>query len=266
MICPLCQQNKGVYAFTTNEFHGKYSSSKNIFKFYRCQKCFSYFPDITKININNYYTPTYRHTVSFIEKFFIHRNYNTQIKIIDNLFHSKQVSLLDVGCGNGEFINNLPKSYFKTGIDIKIDKPKPSLIQDDFIDHQFTDKFNLITFWHSLEHFTNPIAAIIKAKNILQNNGYIIISIPVSDSASFKLNPSKAYHLDPPRHIFIPNTIQFKKILGKYFSSVKVIDLPYEFPLDLYWTLKNSHKKYLIPIFPILKYIFPETKLFLCRR
>ncbi|MDO8610161.1 MAG: methyltransferase domain-containing protein, partial [bacterium] len=208
----------------------------------------------------------YRHIPSFIENLIIKFNFLQLNLITKYIFNNKSISVLDVGCGAGDYLKQLPKNYKKTGIDIKIDNKKSKLIEADFTKYNFNKKFDLINFSHSLEHFTNPTFAISKSFNLLNKNGVVIISLPVSDSFSFRFNSKKAFHLDPPRHIFIPNTSKFKKILQNNFSQVSTISILFEFPLDLFWTLVNSKYKYLIPIFPILKIIKPETKLFICRR
>lgn len=265
MTCPLCQSTNSKYQFITNEFHGHYTNSKDVFRYYQCQKCLSIFPDISKINITDFYTKSYRQKSNILEKFIVKINFIQQYILIKLIFKSKKISILDVGCGAGNFLKQLPNTYSKTGIDIKIDDPKSKLIQADFLKYKFNQKFDLITFNHSLEHLLNPQKALTKAKSLLNKNGIIIIDIPVSDSCSFLLNPSKAFHLDPPRHIFIPNTDKFKNILIKYFPKVTIKSNPLEFPLDLFWTLKNSRKKFLLPIFPLLKILKPETKLYICQ-
>jgi len=264
--CPVCQSKNTIYKFISNDFHGKFSKSKNKFKYYQCQNCLTIFPDISKVNLKKYYDSTYRHKINFIESILINTNYKIINLLIKIIFKNKKISVLDVGCGNGNYLKQLPKKYKTLGIDIKIDKENPKLIESDFIKYKFKNKFDLIIFSHSLEHFINPIMAINKAKKLLNNKGIVIISIPISDSLSFKINPSKAYHLDPPRHIFIPNSKLFNKILLTYFSSVKTLYHPFEFILDLFWTIYYSKNKLLLPFFPILKIIFPETKLFICRR
>lgn len=266
MICPLCLSSSNIYQFSTNEFHGRYTKTKSIFKYYRCLSCHSIFPDIFKIKLSSYYSSTYRHNPSLLEKILIKINFLYLNLITKFLFKNKNIAVLDIGCGSGDYLNQLPKKYKKTGIDIKIDIKKSNLIEADFLQYKFNTKFDLIIFSHSLEHFVNPPLALSLAKKLLNNNGAIIISLPISNSYSFKINSSKAFHLDPPRHVFIPNSKYFKKILSKYFSIVTDTSIPFEFPLDLFWTIKNSKYKYLLPIFPILKIIKPETKLFICHR
>lgn len=266
MICPLCNSQEIEYIFTTNEFHGKYTKTSDKFKYYKCLNCQSIFPDIDNVNLKDFYKTNYRHHPKLIEKIIIKTNFIIQNTILKLLFGNKSISILDVGCSTGDYLNQLPNYYKKTGIDIKIDDKKSKLIEADFLKHNFNKKFDIINFSHSLEHFINPSLAISRAYNLLNKNGVVIISLPVSDSFSFILNPTKAFHLDPPRHVFIPDTYKFKKIIQNTFSSVKILSIPFEFPLDLFWTLKNSQYKYLIPIFPLLKILKPETKLFVCRR
>jgi len=266
MICPLCNSHEIKYIFTTNEFHGKYSPSPDKFKYYQCLNCQSLFPNIDNINLKEFYKTNYRHLPKLIEKIIIKLNFFFQNTLLKILFKNKSISILDVGCGNGDYLNQLSKKYKKTGIDIKIDNKKSKLIQADFLKYKFSKKFDVINFSHSLEHLINPQLAITRAHSLLNKNGVVIISLPVVDSYSFIINPKKAFHLDPPRHIFIPDTTKFKQILQNKFFNVKIFSIPFEFPLDLFWTLINSQYKFIIPIFSILKLLKPETKLFVCRR
>jgi len=266
MICPLCHLSSNKYQFSTNEFHGQYTKTNSIFKYYQCLDCQSIFPDISKINLKNYYSSTYRHQPHIIESILVKLNFLYLNLITKFLFKNKNISVLDIGCGSGDYLNQLPPNYKKTGIDIKIDNKKTNLIQADFLQYKFKAKFDLIIFSHSLEHMVNPTKAILKAKSLLKNNGKIIISLPVNDCYSFIINPAKAFHLDPPRHVFVPNSKYFKKMLSKHFSAVSSLFIPYEFPLDLFWSLINNQTKYLLTLFPLLKIIKPETKLFICHR
>lgn len=265
MICPLCQSTSTQYQFSTNEFHGRYAKTNSVFIYYRCQSCQSIFPDISKINLGSFYTSTYRHQPNLLEKILIKINFLYLNLIVKSIFKNKTISVLDIGCGHGDYLNQLPPKYKKTGIDIKIDYKNSNLIEADFLHYKFNTKFDLIIFSHSWEHFTNPSLALTLASKLLNKNGAVFISTPVSNSYSFIINPSQAFHLDPPRHVFIPNSKYLKIILSKYFSIVTDTSISFEFPLDLFWTIKNSKHKYLLPLFPILKLIKPETKLFICR-
>jgi len=51
----------------------------------------------------------------------------------------------------------------------------------DFETYQFTQKFNMIWIYHTLECFIDPISSLIKASNLLTEDGMIFIGTPDTD-------------------------------------------------------------------------------------
>jgi 2-polyprenyl-3-methyl-5-hydroxy-6-metoxy-1,4-benzoquinol methylase len=126
---------------------------------------------------------------------------NTKTKYTD--------SILDVGTGNGGTLAELFKIGFKnlTGIDpfIKQETAEGSikiLRKSIFEIHQ---KFHTIMMHHSLEHMFNPIDVISKAKELLEENGTLLIRIPIMGNYAWQTYNQFWCGLDAPRHIFIPS-------------------------------------------------------------
>jgi SAM-dependent methyltransferase len=254
MNCPLCCSPKNTSIFTANNFHGHHqlNSQKIIIK--KCLQCGCIFPKV-KVDKNfykKYYPQNYQVKNNFLGKIWQKLNDSYKYKLIP-----KNSSLLDIGCGQADYINSLPKNIHAFGIDINPLKGK-NLIKDDFLKHNFSQKFDTITFWHSLEHFSDPHQAINKSLSLLKKHGRILISIPNTNSLAFKISQNKWFHLDPPRHIFLPNNQNIKQLFPQN-SQLKICYLPFKFPLDLYWSLKR--KPYLRLIYPILKLFDRETML-----
>jgi 2-polyprenyl-3-methyl-5-hydroxy-6-metoxy-1,4-benzoquinol methylase len=100
----------------------------------------------------------------------------------------KQGKILDIGCGEGVFINELNKRKFDVyGIDLNkwaIAKAKKTFglkkLQVvsiyDFVDEG--NRFELITFFEVLEHVGNPREFIRKVKSFLNEDGFISFSVP----------------------------------------------------------------------------------------
>jgi len=254
MKCPLCQSLNNNFLFNSYNIHGHHYYGNQKFKLYECQQCKCIFP---KINVdNNYFKKYYPHKYNkkspLLEKAW--SNFNNYLK---KKFLPKQGTLLDVGCGEGQFLRSLPPTIHATGIDLNISPDsRLSFIKNDFIKYKFSQKYDVITFWHSLEHFPDPQKTINKAVKMLNNNGQIIISIPNTNSLAFKLGKENWYHLDSPRHLFLPNNINIKNIFPKKFK-IKISYNPVEFPLDLFWSTKNI--PLLWPIYPLLKLFDKET-------
>ncbi len=252
--CSFCQSTKNKYIFTVFNVHGRHQYGKEKFKFYECNQCQCIFPkiDINQNYYKKYYPQKYNSKPSTLEKMYSSFNYLQRKKYLP-----KKGTLLDVGCGQGQYINSLSQNIIATGIDLNIGKNNASnIIKADFYNYKFTNKYDIITFWHSLEHFSNPKKTINKAIKLLKKGGKIIISIPNTNSLSFKLGKENWFHLDSPRHLFLPSDKNIKNLFPKN-SQLKIKYFPFEFPLDLFWSLKRV--KYLRIIYPILKIFDHET-------
>ena len=113
----------------------------------------------------------------------------------------KNGTLLDVGCGRGYFLHACRNGFTPVGFDI-------SMANRDFISCQlnieFIDdptklkqrRFDVITFWHSLEHFPD----------LLDNRGILVIDVPNHDSIDAFMErehwpgwdlPFHCYHFTP---------------------------------------------------------------------
>lgn len=122
---------------------------------------------------------------------------------------SKNMTILDVGCGDGSLIDALNWSGYKSlmGLDPYL---KENLIKNGFkllkkgIDELKGDKiFDVIMLHHSFEHVENPSEVLLHIKRLLKKDGLCIIRIPVSDSYAFDLYKENWVQLDAPRHFFL---------------------------------------------------------------
>ncbi len=240
MICPICFYSKPKKIFIATNRHGSHQLSTENIPIYKCLNCGCIFPKVT-IN-KNYY-----------QKFYPSNYYSKQICLPDfrKYLFKRPGHLLDVGCGQGEFIYSLPKYITPTGIDINAPNSK-NLINSDFLKHNFKRRYDYITFWHSLEHFQNPRVVIKKALSLLKKDGILYISIPNTSSLAFRFGREYWFHLDSPRHLFLPNNKNIKLLFPANYS-VKTTYNIWSFPLDLFHSLKK---------YPYLRFFYPILKLF----
>lgn len=114
--------------------------------------------------------------------------------------------ILDVGCGNGDLLYSFNKNGFKNlyGIDPFLEKSKSVQNIKLFKKEIFVvdNRFDLIIFNHSFEHIWEQKRTIDKAKELLNQNGIIIIRIPILNEA-FRIYQENWIQLDPPRHFFL---------------------------------------------------------------
>lgn len=134
----------------------------------------------------------------------------------------RALSILDVGCGNGRELAYLLRAGFTNlyGIDPFIerdilDKQKQglSIFKKDL--WHWDKQHDLITFNHSLEHFTlSPIAVLSRVADLLKSQGKCVVRVPVADSYAFNHYKSDWVQIDAPRHYFIP-TVKSMRLLAE---------------------------------------------------
>ena len=63
-------------------------------------------------------------------------------------------------------------------------------------------KFNIITFWHSLEHMINLNEILNKCNSLLDQDGFLVIAVPNINSFDSKHYKERWAALDVPRHLW----------------------------------------------------------------
>jgi SAM-dependent methyltransferase len=131
------------------------------------------------------------------------------LRILKNF--NKKANILDVGCGIGNLLLEMKKWGYSnlTGIDpfIENDIFYPSgvkILKQTVNEHK--DKYDLIMLHHSFEHMPEPHNVLENIYKILNDDGILLIRIPVSDSYAFRKYQNNWYQLDAPRHFFLHTT------------------------------------------------------------
>ena len=114
---------------------------------------------------------------------------------------------LDIGCATGIFLEYLKsRGISAKGVDVSAEmvarareKGLDASSEDLF---SFEGKFNMITLWDVLEHFTNPAAALKKVNQLLEKDGNLVIETPCRGFISDYFGP-KWRHYNPPQHIYL---------------------------------------------------------------
>jgi len=106
---------------------------------------------------------------------------------------SNGVKIADIGCGTGKILQKLDNKYLNcdlTGLDISSDmisvahtrkitgNNNITLVNNDFMEYDFKDYYDIIIFSYVLHHMDNPIEALKKAKDMLTDKGKILFSVP----------------------------------------------------------------------------------------
>ncbi len=162
------------------------------------------------------------------------------IDVLLNLSHKtsfKGTSLLDVGANDGKFLKKIRLLDFKKliGIDPFMDGSKGfgkkiKLLKKDIFN--LNDKFDYVILNHSIEHVKNPIKVMKKLREIIKDDGIVLIRTPLADSYAFKKYKQDWCHLDAPRHILI-FTHKSMKISAKK-SGFKIKKIIYDATEDTF--------------------------------
>lgn len=132
-------------------------------------------------------------------------------ELMSKMFKENKINynskILDIGCGSGTFLYELSEIGFadlngmEPFIEEEINK-KEFKIYKSFIDDFNPNKtYDLIFLKDSLEHMESPYLSIKKAKELLEDDGYLIITIPVKTEYFYNLYGEHWFQLDAPRHL-----------------------------------------------------------------
>jgi 2-polyprenyl-3-methyl-5-hydroxy-6-metoxy-1,4-benzoquinol methylase len=118
--------------------------------------------------------------------------------------------VLDVGCGRGLMLRFLKNwGYEVDGVELDnlaARRAEQNLRQDIFnsldeVKSSGKERYQVICFWHSLEHLPEPGYALQTADQLLATGGTLVISAPHMASIQSRLSGKDWLHLDLPRHL-----------------------------------------------------------------
>jgi 2-polyprenyl-3-methyl-5-hydroxy-6-metoxy-1,4-benzoquinol methylase len=177
-----------------------------------------------------------------VKKYTLHK----KIKLI-NQFSKNGKSILDIGCGTGEFLAMAKSENWATfGVEPNLQAREKTNLKKinvvaslEDLEHQ---KFNVISLWHVLEHLPDLQNQIKKISALLKEEGTLIIAVP-----NFKSNDAKHYKehwaaYDTPRHLwhFSQNTISR---LFKEHNYRVIQTIPMKFDSYYVSLLSEKYKK-----------------------
>lgn len=214
MECLICNSNnqKNIFSQCTDLEYAKGGK----YNFYKCGNCgLIYINPVPSINELLSFYPSdyhgYTESRSALTKFLINLNTKSRARLYKKLIGGKG-NILDVGSADGNHFSLLNK-YGKWnfwGIEFNEEIAKKGrnngfkIITDTLENHNFNGlKFDLIIMNNLIEHVTNPVETLNKAKEILNLGGIIIGETPNVNSLDFHLFGKYWGGLHVPRHTFI---------------------------------------------------------------
>ncbi len=141
-----------------------------------------------------------------------------------NTFSSSSKTLLDFGCGTGDFLETAKQKHWNvTGIEpneqarrIANTKTNHSVFNTDALQKLKANSFDVITLWHVLEHVPDLEAKLKIFKTLLKPNGTLVIAVPNYKSYDATYYKSFWAAYDVPRHLWHFNKNAISKLMDKY--------------------------------------------------
>jgi 2-polyprenyl-3-methyl-5-hydroxy-6-metoxy-1,4-benzoquinol methylase len=168
----------------------------------------------TKTVVNDEKIEKYYNTIDYLP----HSNNKTLVSFLFDFFSNIMVknktsfmlrlgtvsTYLDYGCGVGKLINSMKKKgvasygYDTSSLAVSACNNKSLKASSNLGD--LPNQFDLISFWHSLEHVSDYTKVLKKTKQILSKNGSLVVALPNYDSFDAKFYSKFWAAYDTPRH------------------------------------------------------------------
>lgn len=118
-------------------------------------------------------------------------------------------TILDLGSGGGEFVKLCVRAGFEAwGVDLRSSLDtgvsqgdRAKIFHGDFQQCDLPiNYFDIITMYHSLEHFHRPLDVLKKINKLLKSGGLLLVLVPNIDSLQFRLFRGRWFAIEAPRH------------------------------------------------------------------
>lgn len=156
-------------------------------------------------------------------------------------------TLLDIGCGTGDFLSVCNSNgWIVSGIEpnekaraIANNKTNNKVFKIEQLLKFEKHSFDVITLWHVLEHLPKLQDHLSIIKNLLKENGTLIIAVPNYNSYDAKFYKEFWAAYDAPRHLWHFSQTAINKLFLKQDMVVKKV-LPLKY--DAYYVSLLSEK------------------------
>lgn len=272
--CAICQnkeklsimykENFDAEKISAETFSARRTPDRMHYRFVKCLNCGLIFsnPILEPQKIASLYSESNFHYD--IEAPYLKKTYSDQLKTILKSKDVSKMKLLDIGCGDGFFLEGAKKLGIDdvNGIEpgkktvakapkwlrekIKVNILKKGLFKQN--------TFDIICCFHTLDHIVKPTNFLQLVKSLLKKGGVAFFVVHDTDGLSVKIFGEKSPIFDI-EHIYLFNPQTLRRIfLNNDFKVKKVYDLKNTYPLS-YWCRMMPMPKFIkLPLLKVLKF------------
>lgn len=149
----------------------------------------------------------------------------------------RKMRILDVGCGDGQFLRYLAQGGYELLIGVEHDYARRANAQSrgitvlPSISELGNARYDLIVMWHVLEHVRRPMEMLSGLAEHLATGGVLLVSIPNHAGWTTRFFGKYSCYLDYGRHIWYWNNDIIRQIRGiqPYFEVVELRGCNFEY-------------------------------------
>lgn len=241
--CLVCGSPQSEPLFTASD--RLYHTTSKQFAVVRCGECglVRLDPHPTPLELGQYYPENYwfspdETTASRMEEAYRRLVLRDHVRFVTQALRSSRATgpLLDIGCGGGLFLGMMRQRGFRVvGLDFSRQAAaiawrrqlSPAICADVEKAPLRAGSLAGITMFHVMEHLYDPRAYLNAARELLAQDGRLVVQVPNASSWQFRLLGRAWNGVDVPRHLFdfrdrdVERLLQgcgFEVIRRKYFS------------------------------------------------
>lgn len=225
--CPVCSNRLATYIREVED-----TVTGQHFDVLKCDACGVGVTNPFPKQLSPHYAEYYGSRHGFSAKFCARRRMALVTKMAGE---GKGRRLLDVGCGDGMFLQAARKRGWQTvGTELN---PEPARRMGFEVFRNLDEcadqgPFSIVTLWHSLEHMSDPRAVIEKIRRLVAEDGVVLIAVPDFDGYQSKAFRESWLHLDVPRHLYHFTATSLDRMLNQA-EFIPVAHWFQEFEYDL---------------------------------
>lgn len=266
--CSVCgSSNCELFCTAFDRFLGKRDP---LWEIRRCRSCgFGWtFPPLEPEQIGDHYPAHYTGEVEATVRAFLSgrllgsrswRKETEKVRLVERFIPAGRI--LDVGCGDGKFLWALePRRWDRHGVERNarvVDYVSSSiagirLVAGGVFSRELAPaSFDVITFWHVLEHLPDPRRILKRLVQLLVPGGWVVISLPNLASLQARIFrhywyafddvPRHLYHFSPPSLDLLLREAGFQVQKHLFFSpTVNIHSLKYSL---INWSEETFHTR-----------------------